>query len=437
MRTPAPGQLGAGWASPQSLAPRRASTFWVLIITLAVTSFGLSFSLADLNIRPERIFAVLMLPALPIVMLTMRDRMPITVEALLLAVWLMLALISSALSELPEQSVKQWANMSLAAAYFFLAVAVPLHRVVATPSPVIPWLGCILGGGGALLYLLFGAGIITPDSLLGSMVSLEQDYYRIRMLSFEPNLYGSVMMILALLSLARLRSGGWKAWLVMIATHAGLMASLSRGPLLGYVFGALLLFLLLKSGRRFAVLITCLLGATLMLAALSSLYGMGRDLDLSHFDRIDTIQVRMLFAELAWEDILAAPWLGNGVYSFSFLHLDAPAMVGSHDAEGTGWLGTMPLAILHDTGVIGFVVLSVLLFRIAGRAFLAVTYRLSALPNDPVARSAAHWLAAWAALCASSLSTTTHALAIFWLMTGIVHCLPRLLVGAAPPPRTA
>ena len=122
---------------------------------------------------------------------------------------------------------------------------------------------------------------------------------------------------------------------------------------------------------------------------------------------------------LALESFLEAPLLGNGIFSFSALHPEAPALVGS-ETHRSAWISNLPLAIIHDTGLIGFILFFTFLLILILQAWVTVRKESIKGTMKP------YHIKIGAALVASSLSLVvasqaipSHSLALFWVVLAL------------------
>jgi hypothetical protein len=121
------------------------------------------------------------------------------------------------------------------------------------------------------------------------------------------------------------------------------------------------------------------------------------------------------------------PIIGHGTLTFGQTH-DVPGRHSSTPADG--WIPTASLLVLHDTGVVGLVLLGVFLLAIA---FDAVgTIRSGGIEGRTVALGGLLGLVAWLGM--EQLSTTM-TLGIGWVFLGLVSAVASVY-RASPPPET-
>lgn len=400
------------------------ANFLTFVVALILCSFGIGERLFDVRLTPERVLAALIIASLPLLLALSSERLRLNSSFGMLVAWMMIGLFTSVFAQVPELALKNWLNVTLAVSFFSFAFFGKLHKIAVNPNRAIRLLGTLLGTLGLAIASLRFADVIPASSILSELIVEEIDYFRVRMLSLEPNLYGTIMMVFSILSISEWRRDRLSASLYVVASHAGLLVAFSRGPVLGYCVGIAALYLLWSRREK-------RLGRYLFaMVILSLIYLMGSEvsfesiLDLSYFMRSDTITTRLVLFDLAFDDIATSPWFGNGIFSFSFMHPTAPNLVGTFEAEGTGWLSSLPFAVLYDTGLFGLGVLGLFFFQIFSRALDAIQISIESYPASAGIRCAVAWFASGLAIMTSSLSTTSHSLGFFWLICGIISTIP-------------
>ncbi|HUR26418.1 MAG TPA: O-antigen ligase family protein [Candidatus Thermoplasmatota archaeon] len=217
----------------------------------------------------------------------------------------------------------------------------------------------------------------------------------------EPNVLGAVLAS-CMLWLACLERRTRTTWIALGLGVLGLILSGSRGPWIGLAGGLAWIGWqqrrLLRANLR-PLALAAALGVIVVSAAL-----------LPMLDRLHSIRSRLTLWNIAWSDVERRPFFGNGANSFQILHPEASALVGSSNDHDL-WISSLPLAILHDFGLVGLVLFGALLT--APLFDLAMPRRLLGVR------------AAVVVLLVSSLFTTQHATALFWLIIAASY-------GAAP-----
>ena len=414
------------------LGPLRLKIYqlWVFFLAGLTVLFGVSTSEMGYTVRPERLLVVawliFFLPLLSLSFIRIWDNFRVRKILILLLFWLMCGLLSSLDSVEPSASFRHWVDLSLAVMFLFLVLSVKPVRLIRDRQNAILWLAILLGLGGVLAAVLRHFNLVGDDSVWSFFIGEEIGYFRVRMTMLEPNLYGAVMMVLALLTIAELRvSNNIFSKLSFIAAHLGLLLSFSRGPIVGYIIG-LVIFLLLMGYKRLFKGIALFLFVGLLTMLIVGLNSSEKKGPESVLNRYSSVSTRLTFLQLAIPDILESPFFGNGVYSFSFMHPEAPHMVGS-ETEGNAWLPSLPLNILYDNGLIGLALLGSFFYLLLRSGYRAIKYARPRFVDSRILCRAAGWLVSGIALLVSSLATPTYSLAFFWGVMAIVYNIPRAI----------
>jgi O-antigen ligase len=206
----------------------------------------------------------------------------------------------------------------------------------------------------------------------------------------------------------------WRGWLAAgtLVCLVAVALSLTRAAWVGLVFG-LFLVLLASPRRRLAIAVGGVAAALVVLAlvANSALAGGGSGLAELSWERVLTS--RSIFFRIdayvrAWEDFVASPILGNGVNVFAQNHV-SPS--GSRD-----WISNFFLMTLHDTGVVG------LLLLVGWLGWLAVETWRALGRTTGIQRSFLLALSiAYVALFVTYQATTVFWLGFNWVYLGLVR----------------
>lgn len=407
-----------------AMLPREGRVYGLklFVVGCVLCTYGLSATLFSVSLRPERILALLLsMVTLPLVISSLTAG-KVRKTPLLLALWLLVSLISSAFALDNMSSLRHWFDLTLAVSLFFFALHWRLERLVLSRPKQIMRIGVLLAGGGLIMFILQSMGLIGADSILSSFVGSPYGYTRVSMTMLEPNLYGATMMIFALAFLSEWKKSGFVARVVIVLFHIGMLLSFSRAPLVGYAVGVAMYFLCKRGVSK----VFWYLFAVLIVIGVLIQFSVNEAADISYLNRVDAIESRVIFMAFAWRDILNAPFIGNGVYSFGFLNTESLwIFVGGEDVAGEAWLGSLPLAVLHDSGIIGFLFLGAFFVSILRKAYRSILegrriVGVSALALD---RSAG-WLSAGVAILISSVATTAHSMGVFWVLFAIIYIIP-------------
>ena len=399
-----------------------------IIIGISLCLFGLPFTIGGYTIRIDRLIAIAsFLNFLVLCSQSIRKEL-FRPEYLAITVWLVLALLASLLSASPSESLRHWLDLSLAISLFITATYWRLERLVFAFSKTISPIIVLMGGGAVIAAVLLLLHLAGEGSWIQELVVPEENYFRLRMTMLEPNLYGALMMILSLLSVATFRKYRPTSWLMLMLSHAGLVLSISRGPIAAYFVGLLIYYYCIgKVGRYFKSLFVMALLASILVSLSDTPANSG------FYSRIDTIETRLITYRLALSDIEASPLFGSGIYSFSYLHPEAAALVGGSDEKNSVWISNILLAVLHDTGLVGFALYSIFFYALFSRAYKAIVRaRRNGLPLA-VIKPASAWLAAGCGILVSSQATSAYSLGAFWIVMAIIAMIPRAMQNVYTP----
>jgi O-antigen ligase len=192
----------------------------------------------------------------------------------------------------------------------------------------------------------------------------------------EANILGAYSASCFLILLVMFFKTHQRKYLVgMALTYAALMISLTRAAV-----GALIIVLPLVlfyffrtkilTKQLFIKTATALLLTNLILSpAIASLYTERLStVDVSDPVADADVQIRVIEIGLAFDDILERPIFGNGTASFQ-LHVSYDE-IGYIDMQDAGtWISTIEIRILHDTGIVGFIVFMLFLYFLGLRAW--------------------------------------------------------------------
>jgi len=207
-----------------------------------------------------------------------------------------------------------------------------------------------------------GGGYVTGDRAEGTFV--------------DPNYYASLLVLGVLPALALLlgdpRSRIWLAVPVM-ATLAGITFSLSRGAIVAFAFGALVILLAAGRGRGLALGIGVVLAATTMLNMNPLL---GSDELSSVNKRLSTLNKSLVAVDQRpriWDAAIDVavenPLVGVGTKQFEFAALQRGITERGAAVEN---VHNIPLGVLAEHGVIGLAALLVFLGQLFARGVRAL-----------------------------------------------------------------
>lgn len=369
------------------------------------------YRIEGLPLRPQPEHAALgfALVVLAWLFLTKRARFPLQWTDGLLVLYLALALLSSALFPANAlASVQYWTRMSSSVAVYFVA----RWLIESTDAPtavnlgfkvLLVW-GVVEGLLGIAAWFLYPFGVNLgvdeyPLGIRGPGGILCNFSLTTYVTLWEPNVFGGVMMFIILIAAVLFVSKDFTRWrkhlgIAMAVMLVALALNASRGAL-GTLAIGLILVLLLGQGMRFAEKLRWLIGAVILVVAvivpslevsrtlmqLPTAPGLaerapcaewiaagmprgttpgdpdydpntGPESGSSAVNRIfegQTLASRWVSYQNAWQDFLKRPVLGNGADSFG--------QVYTTTAHTPGWISNMVLMSLHDTGIVGTLVL--------------------------------------------------------------------------------
>lgn len=381
----------------------------LLVLFLGVVTNRYRFDALPLRPHPEHLALLVAGGILVLLLLARRVHLRLEPSDFLLGAYLLLALASSWLfADVPGESVRFWARMFGSVAVYFLARWLiearnqsAAFRLGVKALLIFGVLEALFGIGSWFLYPLgvnlgvdeYPLGVRGPGGILCNF-SLTM-YGTL----WEPNAFGSAMTTVILVAAALFVSDSFRAWrkplgiaiavmLVALGLNAGRAA-------LGVLLLGLAAILLVGGGMTFIGRLKWALAALVLLVVVSapsleisralmqlpSAPGLatrapcaewlaqnmprgtflgdplfdpptGPDSGSVAIDRLlegQTLTSRWVSYQLAWNDFVARPIFGNGADSFGQRYTTT--------AHTPGWISNMFLMSLHDTGIVGTLVL--------------------------------------------------------------------------------
>lgn len=394
----------------------------ILCLVAVFCIYGLQLPVGPVNIRPEKLLALAALPIGLSRLILKGKLLTVNKTHLLLTLWIVQGLVVSLLSIDPTPMVKHWLDITLSVAFFYLIYAYRPREVFMNRPGYLLWIGAVLGFCGGLVAFLYRLGVAVEGTILSTFAYTEYGSLRIKMTLWEANIFGIVMAVFCLMSVVDRRSKNLADWLVIFLCHAGLLVSYSRGPIVAYGIGLIVYYLLI--GRKaLSRILMCVFVAALIMAMYSTALiwlGVGEESGLL---RYYSLKSRYQVLVSAFDSIKSRPLLGSGIYSAESLYPDLPQQLGAE--EGTkGWIGVLPVAILHDTGAVGFVLFYGFFLIIFRRGYRAVIFSRMQAVDSAVMRRMAACLSAGVMLHVASLATSLYSMALFWSVMALVANLP-------------
>jgi O-antigen ligase len=341
----------------------------LLILCVASVMPRITVEIGGWNARPEHCASVLVILVLLFRRVSIEgQRIKLTGTDYWIAAYVVWNYISSALMSPDPKLTLRWAllNNLVVLPYFLI-------RFVVRDERTLRWLfKAFLTVG--VLECAYAAMCFASRHLFGTSFGTEMDQYAVGLggaygTQYEPNLLGSYAGCLTIMLLVfYFLSGRKPRWVVLASTVslAALLVSLSRAAFLG--FGLVLLVLMFMGMRAGLVSAKKLLPIGLIMGLfiapfaatsgknlLSRLVGLGAGVE----NDPDSM-ARIVSWTAALTDIAQHPIAGNGTASFQLL-ADAKELPLLGDRP---WVGNSPLRIVHDTGVIGLLLMAVVLLAI-------------------------------------------------------------------------
>jgi len=385
------------------------------VAALVATLNGIEWSSYGVNVTPERLLVAPLL-LLSLFVLLVSPRLAIKKNSLLLLAWFAVGLASSVFGPADIWSIKMAAVQAVALSYYFITVVSAPNLVSAFNSRFFIWLTFLWGPIFSIVYASVYLSEL-PDYLL-FLTQEGSGGTRLRGTITEANLFGVfvIFFILVVLAINQKKRIWW--WLVMFGLNASLVFSFSRAP-----WGSLLLSLFFyyyfispkKIGSKelvkyLSVFLVLFFLSFFLAYLIFSTFG-----EYEIIGRLHSIQTRLVMWGLAVESFLDRPIIGSGFYSFSAIFDYAPALVGS-DTYRSAWISNLPLALIHDTGVIGFLLFFGFVTVSVVRGWRAVRWvAIANVEGRFRARLGAALLCFVIVLLVSSLSIPAHSLAFFWV----------------------
>lgn len=398
----------------------RLNLFW---ITVVLCSYGVYTSVSGLTLRIEKILVFAAFLLFFAVFILRGWKLCYMRAEIFLAAWLAVSLISSILSINPAEALKHTLDLGLSVCIFFFGSVWRLEQVVLLESRPIMKAGFLLGAGSMLVALLYVTGLIGDFPWLSDFVQVERNISRIKMTMWEANLFGAVMMAFSLVSIAEYKSRSLWSLLCLIVCHAGLLLAYTRVSILGYFVGLWLYCHMLGYRKMRKVLsIVIVIGVSMVVLQLMKV-GAGT-VDENAYMRLSSLTPRLFALQQAFEDIKLSPIIGNGTYSIDFMHPGGAVVVGASE-EAKGWISILPVAVLHDSGVIGFLLFQWFLIIVFRDGYRSVRLLAERNADDKVVRRMAAWIGAGIGMLILSITTSVYSLAAFWVVLAIIASMPK------------
>ncbi len=395
-------------AAAGDVAPRAVQRLRLLLIALSLIGMvtgGLTLTIVGLTLTLDRLLGLSLIPLMAAHLLgNLGPRGPRRL-LWIWSGWLAVLAVSMLMTGDLSGHIVPFLTAVIPVAFFSLMTFGPLDgrfldRIV---RPLL-WLHVAIGV--PVLAVRQALGVIPAISPFVDVVG------RIKLLMFEPNLLGSTIGFMILISLPRAQKSAASFVLYPLAVLV-LLGTLSKMPLGAFVVGLVLYSLLraiaLRRSGSMALGLPLWIGgvaATAMLAILPML----QQVYVQLLDRADAIESRLYLFRLAVQRFWESPIIGRGPGDFGLQSLSVLKRIGAFDRANL-WIGQMTLSILHDSGIVGLLVYVFFLVALFQRA--AKWIRAGSLDH-------AGYVAGFASILISSQATTAHLLSLFGIAAGLV-----------------
>jgi O-antigen ligase len=397
----------------------------------------------ELNVKPEHLVALGCCSVLLVLICTGSHKWE-RFEKLdgLLLVFLAANYLSSSLYSPDVSSTLRWALLQTVAAspYFLLRQFVRTREQLDKVMNWYLWIGALEALFGIVCYYSF----VTFGTVVGITFFTYLDYMPgVHGSQWEPNIFGSyctciaMMFLYYFLSQARRDRANW--YLAgLVVTTTGISYSLARQAWVSFVFvGGMMLFFHLRRKKvrrkRLVFVVVGLLGA--LIAAILSMNAEKAEriasLSPNQLGEDPTVVYRASLVARALDDIWLHPIVGMGSSSFQLLYLGED---DSYQGVTDAWLGTLGFRILHDTGIIGSVLLGWFVLNLALRTWRVLRQRRAKDPAlGALAAAAVVMLIAYQLTDASTLAFTWVHLGLMVTALRLAEATPEDQAGMASP----
>jgi len=383
-----------------------------------LTADRIAITISGLNITGGKILAVIMILLVAIQAIYSGRARTGGSGGILLASWLILSLVVNIYQNDTSNLLKHWINLVAAIAWFYIVVNSPvtwqkIQNVIVRVAEVL--------GLCAVIVLFIRELTNVPSVFTDYFISREVGMERLAMFSWEPNIFGSTVAIGILMTLPGLRKNAIRAITVIGILGISLVGALSKGPWVSFMIGMGTYIILTRESRAIRLYLVINIIVISVVAVLACVY---KDYFESNLIRVDNISVRLLVLISADKDIVLNPIFGNGTFSIGTLWPYLNMSFGSTE-EHTIWIAQAAIGVLHDTGVVGLLIITMFWISIIWRAVRAINLarRHNSQRNLQLFSSAI--LASAITLLIQDWATTLYDLPIYWAVMGMVALIPR------------
>lgn len=391
----------------RNLETTGAAGIALLVLFLGVVTNRYRFDAFPFRPHPEHFALLIALGILGVLWLQKRASISFQQSDILLAAYLLAALISSLVyPPEPRASVQYWARMVLSVAVYFVARGLVRGNLQISAFHLalkaLLLVGVLEAGFGILSWFLYPLGVNLgvdeyPLGIRGPGGIVCNFSLTMYGTLWEPNVLGSTLMLVILIGATLFVSNefvAWRRWLgaALCIMLVALAINSSRAAFATLAFGIVLVLVFVQGMALREKLKWAAAGAVLLLAVniasqelprvlmqLPTAPGLamrapcaawiaagmprvvpddpeskptGPESGSNVLNRVlegQTISARVVSYQHAWADFLARPLLGNGANAF--------AQKYTTTAHTPGWISNLTLMSLHDTGLVGTVIL--------------------------------------------------------------------------------
>ena len=353
------------------LASRVEVAIWSLMAAAVMSRFYLQ--IGGLKARPEHIAIGLLCLAAPFLIHRLPRPSWIWPDALLVG-YITANLFSSLfMSVAPLQTLK-WASQQVLVilAYFLLRIMAGQRHMFERAVLILVAVGAVEAGYAIMCFfsnLLFNTDLGVEIGQYGTFPGTYGTMY-------EANLLGAFSAASFILSLTLyFKNKRGVLLFASLLSYSGLLISLSRAAILASfavlgLLGVVGLRVKMIQWRTIWAVTGAIAFISLLLApAVIPLYiERFSTLEIADISTDPDTAVRVATVAVAADDIVDHPILGNGTSSFQLLVSAREIGFGSDPDQGT-WIGNTEMRVIHDTGLVGFLLFSWFLFSLAARVW--------------------------------------------------------------------
>jgi len=403
--------------SDKKIMRLKSRVIYTLVIFI-LTVNGISLDLYGAKVTPDKAASLLLTILLLFYISYGRKLKYGGRSGLVLLLWLLLSLVVNLMHVGSADLIQHWLNLSVAAVWFYIIANMTIDwKILQSSVYKVSYLLGVM----ALAALIARHFSFNPGGLTDYLVPRVVYLYRLVMFSWEPNIFGEIVAIGLLLMLPVYETNIRKGAPVVILLLIALIGALSKGPWLSFAIGTFV-YLLLTPKKR-----------SIKLIALIAMMSCGVVLFMMNYHEqvfnssiirsYDITNVRLVQLQHAYIDIVASPLFGNGTFSFGRMWPNLNVLYGGHQPD-SAWIAQMPIGVLHDTGIVGLVLMIIFWFLLIPKAIkIILRGKRQGFPKEFIL-FASSIVASSFALLVQDWATTLYSLPIYWAVMGLVAYIP-------------